>query len=110
MDDAKNYHAWAHRQALVAAFAGEHPGLWAAELRGASRLLRADARNNSAWAQRAFVVGAAPEGAVDGLTQRALYDRCAGRQAGRSGGSSSARGGGAGCLAPPGCRSPPLCN
>ena len=54
--DAKNYHAWAHRQAVVRAF-----GLWAAELSYVAELLRADVRNNSAWNQRYVVVAEAPD-------------------------------------------------
>ncbi|KAK9840919.1 hypothetical protein WJX81_000336 [Elliptochloris bilobata] len=53
--DAKNYHAWAQRQAVVASF-----GLWAAELAYAEALIAADVRNNSAWNQRWFVVSGAP--------------------------------------------------
>lgn len=46
-DDAKNYHAWAHRGWAVAL--GQ---LWAAELRATDALLRDDPRNNSAWNAR----------------------------------------------------------
>ena len=56
--DAKNYHAWAHRQAVLAALGS--PRLWQAELAYCERLLRDDLRNNSAWSQRRFVVAEAP--------------------------------------------------
>lgn len=62
--DAKNYHAWAHRQAVLLALAGsdssggpagappaaqqaQAQALWAAELAFTERLLRDDVRNNS---------------------------------------------------------------
>ena len=49
--DAKNYHAWAHRQALVAAW-----DLWDEELAFAEAVLADDVRNNSAWNQRFFIL------------------------------------------------------
>jgi hypothetical protein len=49
--DAKNYHAWAHRQVVVAA-----AGAWQQELEYVDQLLRQDVRNNSAWNQRGFVL------------------------------------------------------
>jgi len=49
--DAKNYHAWAHRQAVVAA-----AGTWRQELKYVDQLLQEDVRNNSAWNQRAYVM------------------------------------------------------
>lgn len=49
--DAKNYHSWAHRQALVAAW-----GLWDSELEFVDSLLDQDSRNNSAWNQRYFIL------------------------------------------------------
>jgi len=49
--DAKNYHAWAHRQVVVAASGG-----WQQEMDYLVELLQRDVRNNSAWNQRAFVV------------------------------------------------------
>ncbi len=70
--DAKNYHAWAHRQALLAAFGSSSSSansssstshgpatsssLWESELAFTDRLLREDLRNNSAWNQRFFVL------------------------------------------------------
>jgi protein farnesyltransferase/geranylgeranyltransferase type-1 subunit alpha len=54
--DAKNYHAWAHRQAVLTAF-GSLEDLWDDELDFTSRLLEDDCINNSAWNQRAFVLG-----------------------------------------------------
>jgi protein farnesyltransferase/geranylgeranyltransferase type-1 subunit alpha len=49
--DAKNYHAWAHRQVVVAA-----AGAWQQEMEYLEELLQQDVRNNSAWNQRAFVI------------------------------------------------------
>jgi hypothetical protein len=49
--DAKNYHAWAHRQVVVAA-----AGAWQQEMEYLQELLQQDVRNNSAWNQRAFVI------------------------------------------------------
>ncbi len=45
--DAKNYHAWGHRHAMLQAFE-----LWEAELELTSLLLQDDPYNNSAWSQR----------------------------------------------------------
>ena len=45
--DAKNYHAWAHRQWVLKKF-----GLWSGELDMISRFLDDDLRNNSAWNHR----------------------------------------------------------
>ena len=49
--DSKNYHAWAHRQVVVAA-----AGAWQQEMEYLEGLLQKDVRNNSAWNPRAFVV------------------------------------------------------
>ena len=49
--DAKNYHAWQHRQWTIRTF-----GLWRDELRYVEALISKDVRNNSAWNQRFFVV------------------------------------------------------
>lgn len=49
--DAKNYHAWQHRQWVIKEF-----GLWERELDYVDRLLTEDLRNNSAWNQRYFVI------------------------------------------------------
>ena len=49
--DAKNYHAWAHRQALVAAW-----DLWDEELAFTEAVLEDDVRNNSAWNQRFYIL------------------------------------------------------
>lgn len=54
--DAKNYHAWAHRQLVVAAF-----GAWGAEMEYTAELLEEDVRNNSAWNHRHFVIASAPQ-------------------------------------------------
>lgn len=53
-EDAKNYHAWAHRQAIVRRF-----GLWQQELDVVNELLQEDVRNNSAWNQRFFILSEA---------------------------------------------------
>lgn len=49
--DAKNYHAWQHRQWVIKTFS-----LFDKELEYVDRLLEEDIRNNSAWNQRFFVV------------------------------------------------------
>ena len=49
--DAKNYHAWQHRQWVLNNF-----NLFENELQYVERLLKDDVRNNSAWNQRYFVV------------------------------------------------------
>ena len=51
--DAKNYHAWAHRQWALLTYGG---ALWDGELDFAAGLLQLDVRNNSAWNHRWFVV------------------------------------------------------
>lgn len=67
--DAKNYHAWAHRQAILTAFGG---ALWPQELEYCQHLLEADVRNNSAWNQRAFILKKAPVGDLPAHEER--YD------------------------------------
>jgi hypothetical protein len=79
--EAKNYHAWAHRQALMVAFGGAGGAggrLWESELAFTERLLREDVRNNSAWNQRFFVLARAPAGQLAGAPAE-VYDRWAGR-------------------------------
>ena len=49
--DAKNYHAWQHRQWVIQTY-----GLFDNELNFIESLLSTDIRNNSAWNQRFFVV------------------------------------------------------
>lgn len=49
--DAKNYHAWQHRQWVIKEFS-----LWEKELDYVDKLLTEDLRNNSAWNQRYFVI------------------------------------------------------
>ncbi len=49
--DAKNYHAWQHRQWAIRTFE-----LWKDELQYVEDLISKDVRNNSAWNQRYFVV------------------------------------------------------
>lgn len=56
VEDAKNYHAWAHRQAVVAM-----AGSWQSELQYTGQVLEEDMRNNSAWSQRFFVLSAQPD-------------------------------------------------
>ena len=51
MEDAKNYHVWAHRQVVV-----QLAGLWEAELEYAGHFIQEDVRNNSAWNQRMFAL------------------------------------------------------
>lgn len=46
-DDAKNYHAWAHRAAIAEAF-----DAWERELPIIGKMLAEDMRNNSAWNHR----------------------------------------------------------
>lgn len=52
--DAKNYHAWAHRQAMLRSWASSVD--ITAELQFSSDCLERDILNNSAWTQRAFVL------------------------------------------------------
>lgn len=49
--DAKNYHAWQHRQWVLDTYK-----LFDHELEFVERLIEEDLRNNSAWNQRYFVV------------------------------------------------------
>uniref|UniRef100_A0A8D3AP68 Protein farnesyltransferase/geranylgeranyltransferase type-1 subunit alpha n=1 Tax=Scophthalmus maximus TaxID=52904 RepID=A0A8D3AP68_SCOMX len=49
--DAKNYHAWQHRQWVIQEYK-----LWDNELEFVESLLEEDVRNNSAWNQRHFVI------------------------------------------------------
>ncbi|KAL0375718.1 UNVERIFIED_CONTAM: protein farnesyltransferase/geranylgeranyltransferase type-1 subunit alpha [Sesamum calycinum] len=53
--DAKNYHAWSHRQWVLQALGG-----WENELAYCDELLEDDIFNNSAWNQRYFVVTRSP--------------------------------------------------
>jgi protein farnesyltransferase/geranylgeranyltransferase type-1 subunit alpha len=46
-EDAKNYHAWGHRQWFMKKFS-----MWEGELDYLDTLLTEDLRNNSAWNQR----------------------------------------------------------
>ena len=50
-EDAKNYHAWGHRQWVL-----KHFSLWEGELEYIDTLLAQDVRNNSAWNQRYYVL------------------------------------------------------
>jgi protein farnesyltransferase/geranylgeranyltransferase type-1 subunit alpha len=57
--DAKNYHAWSHRQWLVQCMAADDAAsIWSDELRYTEHLLEIDVRNNSAWNHRWFVLHA----------------------------------------------------
>ena len=64
--DTKNYHAWAHRQAMLRVMATE------ADLRKeftfVGSMLERDVMNNSAWSQRAFLMEQGVQGAVSGRT------------------------------------------
>lgn len=51
--DGKNYHAWSHRQWVVATRRDE--AVWQAEVDLATMLIQQDVRNNSAWNHRWFV-------------------------------------------------------
>jgi protein farnesyltransferase/geranylgeranyltransferase type-1 subunit alpha len=73
--DAKNYHAWAHRQAILTAFGGQMTSLWSEELAVTEKFLREDLRNNSAWTQRFFILEKMPREKVLLGTPQELYDR-----------------------------------
>mmetsp|Transcript_9727 Transcript_9727/g.29292 ORF Transcript_9727/g.29292 Transcript_9727/m.29292 type:complete len:372 (+) Transcript_9727:724-1839(+) len=65
--EPKNYHVWAHRQAVLLAAAA--PEAWAAEAALIEQHLAPDVRNNSAWAQRAFLLRHWPAAlGIDGST------------------------------------------
>lgn len=49
--DAKNYHAWQHRQWVISTYS-----LFSKELEFVEGLISNDVRNNSAWTQRYFVI------------------------------------------------------
>ena len=53
--DTKNYHAWAHRQAVIRMFAKD-ASVMQREFEFVEQLLSRDVLNNSAWSQRAFLV------------------------------------------------------
>jgi len=53
--DTKNYHAWAHRQAVLSELGTEAD--LERELAFTTSLLHRDVMNNSAWSQRAFLIG-----------------------------------------------------
>lgn len=57
-EDAKNYHAWSHRQWLIRCSVANHTceSLWEDELKYVHSLLEDDIRNNSAWNHRWFIV------------------------------------------------------
>ncbi|CAD7704116.1 unnamed protein product [Ostreobium quekettii] len=59
-EDAKNYHAWAHRQVFAA-----RRGAWEEELAFVEGRLEEDLHNNSAWTQRFFVLKGRLEGRGD---------------------------------------------
>lgn len=54
--DAKNYHAWSHRQWVLSTY-----GLWDKEMEFVDRLLEDDVRNNSVWNHRYYVVSRSQE-------------------------------------------------
>jgi len=51
-EDAKNYHAWSHRQWIVLTV--NSPTIWESELTYMNELITIDVRNNSAWNHRWF--------------------------------------------------------
>jgi len=73
--DQKNYHAWAHRQAILTAFGSHVVSLWAEELAVTEKFLRQDLRNNSAWTQRFFILEKMPREKVLLGTPQEVYDR-----------------------------------
>lgn len=54
--DAKNYHAWAHRQYLLRLFLSEDDYRWNSELSFCDSMIDEDVRNNSAWNHRYFTI------------------------------------------------------
>jgi len=56
--DGKNYHAWAHRQAVLNR--EEDENLWSSEMEYIDQVIDKDPFNNSAWTQRALVVRHTP--------------------------------------------------
>lgn len=72
--DAKNYHAWAHRQWTQTTFGISE----ADELAFVDRLLLSDVRNNSAWNQRWFTIERTSKvGCVCAFGVRVLLSRAA---------------------------------
>ena len=62
--DAKNYHAWSHRQWVLSTH-----NMWDKELDYVDRLLEEDLRNNSAWNHRYYVVSRSQDFSDD-VTER----------------------------------------
>ena len=66
--DAKNYHAWQHRQWVLDTFK-----LFDNEIEFVERLLEDDIRNNSAWNQRYFVVKQTEGFTEDVITRELVF-------------------------------------
>mmetsp|Transcript_37380 Transcript_37380/g.117666 ORF Transcript_37380/g.117666 Transcript_37380/m.117666 type:complete len:124 (-) Transcript_37380:512-883(-) len=65
-EDAKNYHAWAHRQKIV----GMAGNIWEDEVTFSERHIALDVRNNSAWNQKVFALTHLPGGLSAAVRRR----------------------------------------
>lgn len=66
--DAKNYHAWQHRQWVIREF-----NLWDKEVAYVNTLIAEDVRNNSAWNQRYFVISSTSKYITEVLAKEFKY-------------------------------------
>jgi len=66
--DAKNYHAWQHRQWVLGTF-----NMFQNELEYVSELIEDDVRNNSAWNERYFVLSSSPHLTIEDLFKDIQY-------------------------------------